>query len=604
MKDCAMSKIAIIDLGGQYCHLISRRLRDLRVPADILAPSVLPEELKGYAGIVLSGGPSSVYDSRAPKVDPGALELGVPVLGICYGHQLLAKYLGASVAPGEGEFGLSTLSLLESDTIFRNTPARQSVWMSHSDTVVDLPGDVYCLGMTERCPTAAFAQFERRMFGVQFHPEVAHTQCGPEIIENFALKVCGIEPSLGITSRIPGLLDDIRTRVGDRSVFFFVSGGVDSSVAFSLCARALSPDRMLGVYIDTGLMRRNETAELRGSFARLGLEDRLRVRDESERFLGALKGVVDPEEKREIIGRTFVEIQAAAMHEYGIDGGGWLLGQGTIYPDTIESGGGTGGSAALIKTHHNRCTEIRELLAKGLVVEPLVEFYKDEVREIGEELGLEKALTDRWPFPGPGLAIRCLCNELTESQPARAVDLPVEFKEYRAYGLPVRSVGVQGDYRTYREVAALEGPSNDQVNLQHLSSYLCNRDDRFNRVILRVGGRCSAPLDLARIVPRRLTPQRLDLLREADHCARSVMEEYGIAASVWQFPVVVIPVALEQGDAIVLRPVNSVDGMTASFALLPEPPLREMVRRIEQLEGTDLIFLDCTNKPPATIEWE
>jgi GMP synthase (glutamine-hydrolysing) len=358
---------------------------------------------------------------------------------------------------------------------------------------------------------------------------------------------------------------------------------------------------MLGLYVDTGLMRKGETEELQHSFSRLGLQGQLRVRNESARFLAALGGETRPEKKRKIIGRLFMEVQAEAMRDYGIEeGSNWLLGQGTIYPDTIESGGANG-RAAVIKTHHNRCAEVIALLERGQVIEPLAEFYKDEVREVGRELGLDPALTNRWPFPGPGLAIRVLCNNAPGERAARSIKLNKRFPEYRGVRLPIKSVGVQGDGRTYRELVALEGPI-EYGKLQAISSELCNLRTTFNRVIVRVAG--DWDLGKARVLPAKLARKRLDTLRDADWIVRSMMDEAGMTDSVWQFPVVLIPVAQKTGDSVVLRPVNSVDGMTANFAHLPFEILRTMADKIAGLPGITAVFLDCTDKPPATIEWE
>ncbi|HVT17135.1 MAG TPA: glutamine-hydrolyzing GMP synthase [Thermoanaerobaculia bacterium] len=595
--------IAVVDLGGQYCHLIARRLRDLRVRARIFSPDVAADAFRGYAGIILSGGPSSVYDADAPSVDRRVVELGTPLLGICYGHQLLAKYLGAAVNPGEREYGLSRLSIVEPDSLFRGTPGSQQVWMSHSDTVSGLPPGLMHLARTDRCEVAAFGDPVRKLFGVQFHPEVTHSQHGTEILRNFVLDVCRVEPDAGAASRLADLEEEIRTRVGGRSVFFLVSGGVDSSVAFALCARALPPGRILGLYVDTGLMRKGEAAELRESFARLGLQDRLRVRDESARFLAALAGVVEPETKRQIIGRLFVEVQAEALQELGVEEGGWLLGQGTIYPDTIESGG-SAGRAAVIKTHHNRCAEILALIEKGQVIEPLSQFYKDEVREIGRALGLDPGLTNRWPFPGPGLAIRLLCNDLDEPRAAQRIEIGAGRGGYEAWHLPLRSVGVQGDGRTYREVVALRGPI-DYPRLQEISSETCNASALYNRVIAQLAGNGeSGDLANMRVGPAQVTAKRLETLREADFIARSSMREAGLADAVWQFPVILLPAGFGGGESVVLRPVNSTDGMTANFARLPLDLLDKMAGAICSLPGVDAVFLDCTDKPPATIEWE
>jgi GMP synthase (glutamine-hydrolysing) len=613
-------RIAIIDLGGQYCHLIARRLRDLAVDCEIFPPAVPAEVLSHYAGVILSGGPQSVYDPSAVTIDERILRLDVPVLGICYGHQLLAKLLGGEVTRHDGEYGFAqmTRSTLTSplpqqsgrgtdtaETLFHDTPPAQQVWMSHSDAVRTLPPGLITLAATDRCTCAAFAHSSKLLFGLQFHPEVAHTEYGTKILENFVRSVCGIGDGSATTSKVPVLCERIRRAAAEKSVFFLVSGGVDSTVAFALCGRALPKERVLGLYVNNGLMRQGETDELHVNLAKLGLADQIRIWDASEVFLKALEGKIDPEEKRQIIGRLFVEIQAQAMHRFGIDPDHWLLGQGTIYPDTIESGGDSG-RAALIKTHHNRCDEIRELIRQGKVIEPLVEFYKDEVRALGRELGLSAHLTGRWPFPGPGLAIRCLCTQAERAAAPLSQEIAASLARDGFEGtlISLRTVGVQGDARTYRMVVALK-QQDDRIDygiLRTLSSALCNQNTAANRVILLIGGNQS--LTNARIVSATITRERLELLRQADFIARSEIERVNLAGTVWQFPVVLAPIAFENSESIILRPVNSVDGMTASFASLPVPLLRTISGKILKLPGVDTVFLDVTNKPPATIEWE
>jgi GMP synthase (glutamine-hydrolysing) len=605
-------RVAVIDLGGQYCHLIARRLRDLAVDAEIFTSATGVEALSAYAGIILSGGPQSVYDPDAVTVDERILQLGVPVLGICYGHQLMAKLLGGEVTRHDGEYGFTQLRTNPPtstdgivDSLFAGTPPIQQVWMSHADAVRRLPLELLTLAATDRCACAAFAHSSRQLFGVQFHPEVVHTEHGARILENFVRRVCHIGESVAVRSRIPALSERIQKAAAARSVFFLVSGGVDSTVAFVLCGIALPKERVLGLYIDTGLMRLGETDELRANLASVGLADRIKIWDASEQFLTALEGKTDPEEKRQIIGRLFIEVQARAMHQLGIDPAQWLLGQGTIYPDTIESGGDAG-QAAVIKTHHNRCDEVRELLRQGKVIEPLAEFYKDEVRLLGRELGLSARITDRWPFPGPGLAIRCLCTNTPRA--AEAVP-PVSRAGLKADGLqgillPLRTVGVQGDARTYRMIVALE-QTDDGINydiIRRLSSTLCNQSGVANRVILLIRG--TRPLADARVEPATITRRRLDLLRQADSIARLEIEHANLANTVWQFPVVLAPIAFSDGESIILRPVNSIDGMTANFATLPAELLRSISEKILNLPGIDAVFLDVTNKPPATIEWE
>jgi GMP synthase (glutamine-hydrolysing) len=600
-------RIAVIDLGGQYCHLIARRLRDIGVEPQIVGPDVGPKQLGGCAGVILSGGPQSVYAAEAPKIRKSILELGVPVLGICYGHQLLAQMLGGQVRQRDGEYGHARLDVAASDSLFRGTPRSQQVWMSHADAVTRLPEGAAAIASTARCENAAFADFKRGVIGVQFHPEVVHTEHGKAILKNFVRSVCHIRKRSRPSDRIPALVEQIRRTVGDRSVFFLVSGGVDSTVAFVLCARALPKHRILGLYVDTGLMRARETEELRANLASLGLADRLIVRDASALFLEKLRAVTEPEKKRHIIGRLFVEIQSEALHQYGIDPEHWLLGQGTIYPDTIESGGAAG-RAALIKTHHNRCEEIRELLRQGKVIEPLAEFYKDEVRQVGKALGLAPRLTHRWPFPGPGLAIRCICSATagTAEPLSPASAQAVRAAGFRGVLLPVQSVGVQGDARTYRKVVALRNERRrfDYGRAQALSTTLCNVHTETNRVIVYLAGAPGPRLEEARICEAAITPQRIAILRQADWVVRTAMEKQGLTDAVWQFPVVLAPIHLGGGEVVILRPVNSEDGMTANWARLPLRFLRPTAEAIAKISGVGAVFLDITNKPPATIEWE
>jgi GMP synthase (glutamine-hydrolysing) len=599
------SRIVIIDLGGQYCHLIARRLRDLGVDSEIFPPSTPADVLSLYAGVILSGGPQSVYDPNAVAIDERILRLDVPVLGICYGHQLLAKMLGGEVTRHDGEYGFAQLTTTAADGLFHGTAPKQQVWMSHADAVRTLPPALVTLAATDRCTCAAFAHLSKPVYGLQFHPEVVHTEYGAKILENFVRSVCCVGESGAANSRVPALCERIQRAAAGKSVFFLVSGGVDSTVAFILCGIALPKERVLGLYVDTGLMRLGETDELRANLANLGLADRIRIWNASEVFLRALEGKIDPEEKRQIIGRLFVEIQAQAMHQFEINPAHWLLGQGTIYPDTIESGGDSA-RAAVIKTHHNRCDEIRELIRQGKVIEPLAEFYKDEVRALGRELGLSANLTNRWPFPGPGLAIRCLCTQNRRAaQPlSQEIAAVLDEDDFKGVLLPLFTVGVQGDSRTYRMIVALEqqGRRIDYDILRRLSSTLCNLTSTANRVMLLVSG--NQNLTSAIIVPATITLERLDLLRQADAIARWEIEHAKLADSVWQFPVVLAPIAFQNGESIILRPVNSVDGMTANFACLPAELLGSITNKILKLRGVDAVFLDITNKPPATIEWE
>jgi GMP synthase (glutamine-hydrolysing) len=580
-------QITVLDAGGQYCHLIARKARDLGVYAEV-APSETPAtQLAGRKGVIISGGPSSVYDSGSPRIDPALLDSGIPVLGICYGQQLMAHLLGGEVRKGEhGEYGFAQLEISSVDGIFRGVEGRQQVWMSHRDLVVTPPPGFAVLASTETCTVAAIAAPARRLYALQFHPEVAHTPSGRTILSNFLFDVCGCERDWDPAGQVLSVEDQIRAAAGHRNIFFFVSGGVDSTVAYSLCLNALGPLRVHGTYVDTGLMREGETEFVRKNFAKMGARS-FAVEDARAPFLAALSGVTDPEQKRHIIGEQFVAIQERVLESEHYLDGHWILGQGTIYPDTIESGGSA--KADLIKTHHNRVAGIQKLIQEGRVIEPLASFYKDEVRAIGRELKLDPELLDRHPFPGPGLAIRCLCSD-TSAAPEQTE---------HGWILPVRSVGVQGDSRTYRPVIAIQAfpETEDEV------ARLTNREQGINRVVVAVW--TVAPLADLRVMQATLTSERLDRLRHADALVRRISHETGLDHDLWQFPVVLIPFGTaERPDSVVLRPIDSVDGMTARAVRMPVVVLDQIVKELKALDGIAGVFYDLTNKPPATIEWE
>jgi GMP synthase (glutamine-hydrolysing) len=580
-------QITVLDAGGQYCHLIARKVRDLGVYAEV-APSETPAaELAGRKGVIISGGPSSVYDPGSPTIDPQLLHAGIPVLGICYGQQLMAHILGGRVEKGDrGEYGFAQLDLLRTDGLFRGITGRQQVWMSHRDAVQDPPPGFDVLGSTSTCTVAAMASAERGLYAVQFHPEVAHTPCGTQILTNFVFGACECVKDWDPAGQVQAIEDQIRAVAKDRNVFFFVSGGVDSTVAYTLCLRALGPERVHGTYVDTGLMRQGETEFVRENFASLGARA-FAVEDAAQQFLSALKSAVQPEAKRHIIGEEFVRVQQRILESEHFLDGRWILGQGTIYPDTIESGGSA--KADLIKTHHNRVAGIQKLIDDGRIIEPLASFYKDEVRAIGRQLGIAPELLDRHPFPGPGLAIRCLCATL---------EAPVE-KLPEGWLLPVQSVGVQGDSRTYRAVLAIDGFPDSHEE----SSSLINKMDQINRVVAEVW--TSGNLTDMRAVPGFLTAERLGRLRHADAIVRRLTYASGFDHAVWQFPVVLMPLGTpERPDSVVLRPIDSVDGMTASVVRMPKDLLDEIVRELSAIPGIAGVFYDLTNKPPATIEWE
>ncbi len=586
-------QIFVLDAGGQYCHLIARRVRELGVHAEIRRSDVPADELRGARGIIISGGPSSVYDPGSPTVDPEILDGRVPVLGVCYGLQLMTQLLGGHVRPGQkGEYGLATLSLEDGWTASRLLAGfsdRLQIWMSHKDVVAGLPAGFSRTGSTSTCAMAVIENPEQHLYGVQFHPEVVHTAQGRELLANFVFDICGCVKDWDPAHQLEEIEAQIRKTAAGRKVFFFVSGGVDSTVAFQLCVRALGADRVRGVYVDTGLMRAGETEGVAAMFARLG--DDVRVEHAAGYFLGALAGARDPELKRAIIGEAFVTVQERIIEEQHLLNARWVLGQGTIYPDTIESGGTS--QAAVIKTHHNRVAGIQKLIESGGIVEPLQSFYKDEVRAIGVQLGLPPEYLERHPFPGPGLAIRCLCSEV-DADPVVRGD---------AWLVPVRSVGVQGDFRTYAPVLVTEQYPSKATDTRAAATELVNQTAEINRVIALVSA--IAPVESMRVWTSSIVPERIERLREADRIVREMSKASGFDSEIWQFPVVLIPFGTsERRDSVVLRPVDSVDGMTAEAVLMDDELLGAMAERLREIEGVAGVFYDLTHKPPGTIEWE
>lgn len=550
-------------------------------------PSEAPAaQLAGRRGLIISGGPSSVNAPGSPRLDDATFALGLPVLGICYGQQLIAHQLGGEVKRGErGEYGLAFVDIAHAGTaLFQGIEGRQQVWMSHFDQVGNLPEGFELLGSTTTCPVAAIGHRARNIYGVQFHPEVVQTVHGRQLLTNFVFDICGCQKDWEPTHQIPIVEEQIRRIANGRSVFFFASGGVDSTVAYTLCLRALGPEKVHATYVDTGLMREGETEFVRDVFLKLA-PDGFEVADAQAAFLGRLHAVREPEKKRHIIGEEFVAVQERILEQGHYLDGDWILGQGTIYPDTIESGGTK--KADLIKTHHNRVAGIQKLIDANRIVEPLKEFYKDEVRQLGRALGLPAELLDRHPFPGPGLAIRCLCHERNEA-----------FTRLDAgWLIPVHSVGVQGDERSYRPVLAI-----DQAD--HLqATEIINHERRANRVVTLLAAH--APLDQMSVHESDISASRLERLRRADAIVRALSHESGYDRTIWQFPVVLIPVG-DGGrpDSVVLRPIDSVDGMTATAMPIPSELQQRMCEELMTLAGVCGVFLDLTHKPPATIEWE
>ena len=562
-------KVIVVDFGAQYGQLIARRVRDLRVYSEIVPCDVTADEVRDMApaAIILSGGPASVYAHDAPSVDPRIFDLGIPVLGFCYGQQVMAVSLGGVVGRTEsGEYGPAELirldgacgeesgqqPLIAPSRLLGATPCEQTVWMSHRDAVSQVPDGFVATSRTDACPVASMECAERRLYATQFHPEVRHTPHGNEMLANFLFDICGLEPSWTMDSIIDDAVAAIRAQVGDDRVILGLSGGVDSSVVAALCARAIG-DQLTCVFVNHGLLRKKEPEEVEEVFTRQFDVDFVHVHAE-DRYAELLAGVTDPEQKRRIIGEQFWKEFFAVAEDLAEDGRPVkYLAQGTIYPDIIESGARkTGGKASTIKSHHNLIP-----FPDGVsfeLIEPLDHFFKDEVRALGTALGLPDHIVHRQPFPGPGLAIRII-GEVTPEKLAMLKDA-------------------------------------DAIVREELDAY--------NAELLAKSREAAAPSDA---LP---APNEIEL-------ARAEAGGPEVERPVWQYFAVLPDVRSVgvMGDErtyahpIILRAVESSDAMTADWAKLPYDVLAKVSSRIvAEVPGVNRVAYDITSKPPATIEWE
>lgn len=507
--------IAVLDFGGQYTHLITRRVREHGVSAQIFTSNVLPQKLRQnkVEGIIFSGGPASVYEKNSPKINPGILNLKIPILGICYGHQIIAHALKGVVKPGRSrEYGEEIISIKHRGKIFEGLSKNEQVWFSHGDTVTKLPKGFKVLATSQTSEIAAYCDLDKNIFGVQFHPEVAHTPKGMKILENFLFRICKVKRDWNVAGLTDQLVNQLKKQIGKNNVIIGVSGGVDSTVAAALLHTVIGKS-LYCVFIDTGLLRKNETGEVEQAFKKLNFKNFQTIKS-GDKFLKALRGVTDPEEKRKIFAKVYFQVFINVAKDLKNKVHIKYLAQGTIYPDRVESGK-TSKASSLIKSHHN--LSVPETL--GLqIIEPLRDFYKDEVREIGKSLGLSDEILQRHPFPGPGLSIRIL-GEVTSDRIKLLQESDAIFieelkksgyyqKTWQAFAalLPVKSVGVMGDARTYDYIVALRAvTSKDAMTadwaplpqdlLKKVSGRIVNEIKGVNRVLYDISQKPPATIE-------------------------------------------------------------------------------------------------------------
>jgi GMP synthase (glutamine-hydrolysing) len=602
--------IAVVDFGGQYAHLIATKVRRQNVLAEILQPEESLDAFRKHKGIILSGSPSLSAFGEDSLYNKEIFDLDIPILGFCFGHQEIAKHYGGEVIHGKQEWGRADLHIQREHEIFKGLDKIQQVWMSHFDSVVGIGPDFEELGYTvlgkdgQPHRYAAICSDKLKRYGFQYHPEVDDTLKGDEMIGNFAKEICGCKPTWTMDSYLEDQIARIRKQVGGDSVFLLASGGVDSTVAARLFGEALGPDRLHLMHVDNGLMRKDESKAVVEAFNDMGLVN-LHFVDATDDFLGALAGLVEPEEKRAAIGNTFVEVFEREAKSLGMED--HLLGQGTIYPDTIETGGTK--RAVTIKTHHNRVPIIEEMIAAGKVVEPLADLYKVEVRELGEKLGIPSEMIWRQPFPGPGLGVRLLCSDGKADVEAGALEkmspsINEALSDYGLSGiaLPVKSVGVKADLRSYEHPVMIGGEADWDI-LDEAVGNIFKSVTGINRCIWNLSPKMPSAF---RLLPATMTRDRLDLLREADHLVMEGLVRHGVYDKVWQCPTVLIPVEIDgNGEELcIIRPIYSERAMTATAARLPLKLIAELRESILALPKISGLAYDLTSKPPGTIEWE
>lgn len=617
-----MEKLAILDCGGQYTKVIDRRVRELGVKSDILPISAKSEELKEYQAIILSGGPNNISDKQRLSFDEKIFEMEKPILGICYGMQLMSDHFGGIIDSNiVKEYGQNEVWINNKMPIFKDMEETQKVLMSHGDTVKNVPNGFEVIAKSGDA-IAGIGNKEKRLYGLQFHPEVDLTEEGMKILENFIREVAKYQDFYKLDDRIETSIKMIKEKVGNNKVVVLVSGGVDSAVTAALLVKALNPDNVYAIHIDSGFMRKNESDVICENLKKLGLKNLIRENAKETFFntvievegkkIGPLVETIDPEEKRQIIGEVFIRIANNVIERLGLDPEKTFIAQGTLRPDLIESGNpDISGFAHKIKTHHNDVAIVREARKKGLIVETNSDWHKDEVRKVARKLGLEESIASRQPFPGPGLAIRLLCHNKKEeviitSEEIEKINKIVNEKNEKAQIIPIKSVGVQGDARSYRNLGILYGSGID-FEWDKITTVAKEITDSINTI-----NRIGYVLNVKNIDQKiecydmKINDECVDLLREIDKIVTTNLEK----SKVNQTFAVLLPIGITKKYSVAIRTFVTNDFMTGRPGKIgievDKKAIENTVKEIEEKfsEKIEFVIYDVTSKPPATCEWQ